>query len=93
VDDYNINVVVCCLVVHVRTLHAKDSFLITDRIWHFIHLHFFKDQKSCISSRIAAFQSSSMLAVIVAASITIPKNVSLVVSVTTFSGLIGAMIC
>jgi len=66
------------------TLHVKDNFPIRDRIWHFVFWHFFKDRKICSSSMITAFLLSSILTVIVAVSITMPKNVSLVVGVTIF---------
>ena len=73
------------------TLQANESLPTRESNWCFVH--FFQVLNDCSSSNINDLHSSDMLAVIFSVSITIPKNVILVVGGTTFSSFTGALIC
>ena len=74
------------------TLQANDNVPMSDSSWHLVCLDFSDSMKDCSSAKMVDLCSSEILAVIDLEFMTIPRKVISVVGVTTFCGLIGALI-
>lgn len=73
------------------TLRVNDNLPMSDSSWCLVRLNFLDSMKDCSSAKMVDLHSSEILSVIDLVFMTMPRKVISVVGVTTFSGLIGAL--